>query len=214
MMKNTPYLIAELFLLFIVMPTSFALDYSVWIKIPLALSGFVYIVFILKRVERISFRVKRAMDWKGFWKRMLVTGIVVISVTTTYVLYKDASALFFVPKNHPLLFIGILFVYSLLSVWPQEVIYRTFFFRRYESLFRSKSLFIFVNAVLFSLAHLFFKNTLVLILTFFGGLLFASTFLKFRSTTMVSIEHALYGNWLFTVGMGQMLAFPGMEAPQ
>jgi hypothetical protein len=28
---------------------------------------------------------------------------------------------------------------------------------------------------------------------------------------LVSIEHAIYGNWLFTVGMGQMLAFPGME---
>ncbi|MAK35391.1 MAG: CPBP family intramembrane metalloprotease, partial [Flavobacteriaceae bacterium] len=30
--------------------------------------------------------------------------------------------------------------------------------------------------------------------------------------TLVTIEHALYGNWLFTVGMGQMLAFPGMES--
>jgi hypothetical protein len=25
---------------------------------------------------------------------------------------------------------------------------------------------------------------------------------------LVSIEHAIYGNWLFTVGMGEMLAFP------
>jgi hypothetical protein len=26
------------------------------------------------------------------------------------------------------------------------------------------------------------------------------------------MEHALYGNWLFTVGMGEMLAFPGAES--
>ncbi len=213
MIKSTPYLLAELFLLFIVLPTSFALDYSIWIKAPLALTGLVYIVFILKRVERISFRPKRAMDWKGFWKRILVTGIVVVIVTTTYVLLEDAAALFFVLINNPFLFITILFVYTILSVWPQEVIYRTFFFRRYESLFRSKSLFVFVNAVVFSLAHIFFKNTLVIILTFLGGLLFALTYLKFRSTTLVSIEHAIYGNWLFTVGMGQMLGFPGMEFP-
>jgi membrane protease YdiL (CAAX protease family) len=70
---------------------------------------------------------------------------------------------------------------------------------------------VFINGVLFSLAHLFFRNTLVSVLTFLGGLLFALTFLKYKSTLLVSIEHALYGNWLFTVGMGQMLAFPGME---
>ena len=102
-------------------------------------------------------------------------------------------------------------VYPFLSVWQQEIIYRTFFFKRYESLFKSKSLLVFVNAIVFSLAHIFFSNTLVMILTFIGGILFAWTYLKFRSTTLVSIEHALYGNWLFTVGMGQMLAFPGME---
>jgi hypothetical protein len=25
---------------------------------------------------------------------------------------------------------------------------------------------------------------------------------------LTSIEHAIYGNWLFTIGMGEMLAFP------
>ena len=52
------------------------------------------------------------------------------------------------------------------SVYPQELIYRTFYFHRYSSLFRNKTLFIFLNAILFSLAHLFFRNALVLILTF------------------------------------------------
>lgn len=213
-MKNTSYLLTEFFLLFILLPTSFALDYSIWIKMPLALAGFAYIIFILKRVERISFRIKRGIDWRAFAKRLLITFMVIAIITSAYVIYEDASALFYVPKNNPQLFIIILFIYTFLSVWPQEVIYRTFFFIRYEPLFKSKSLFVFVNAVLFSLAHVFFKNTLVIILTFLGGLLFGLSYLKFRSTTLVSIEHALYGNWLFTVGMGQMLAFPGMEVPQ
>ena len=72
-------------------------------------------------------------------------------------------------------------------------------------------MFIFLNATLFSLAHIFFRNTLVLILTFLGGLLFAFTYHKSKSTLLVSIEHAIYGNWLFTVGMGEMLAFPGAD---
>lgn len=68
-----------------------------------------------------------------------------------------------------------------------------------------------INAIIFSLAHLFFKNGLVLLVTFIGGVIFSLTYLKFKSTALVTIEHALYGNWLFTVGMGQMLDFPGFD---
>ncbi|MEL6811177.1 MAG: CPBP family intramembrane glutamic endopeptidase [Bacteroidota bacterium] len=211
MMQSRNYLLTELFLIFVLLPVSFALDYSIWIKVGIALAGLIYIIYVLKSIENISFRIKKPMPWKQFRKRTLPLLLVILLATTAFVLYTEPSALFFVPRTDPLLFVTILFVYTFLSVWPQEVIYRTFFFGRYEKLFRSKSLFIFVNAILFSLAHIFFRNTLVMVLTFIGGLLFGITYFKFRSTTLVSIEHALYGNWLFTVGMGQMLAFPGME---
>ena len=210
-MKTTSYLVTEFFLLFILLPLSFTITYPVWLKAILAGVGFLYVVFILKRVERISFGIEKYIAWKSFWKRVAVTFLVVAVVTTIFVLISDSSALFYVPLNKPVLFFIILFFYTFLSVWPQEIIYRTFFMNRYARLFRSKYLLVFINAVLFSLAHLFFRNTLVSILTFLGGLLFALTFLKYKSTLLVSIEHAIYGNWLFTVGMGQMLAFPGME---
>jgi len=102
----------------------------------------------------------------------------------------------------------ILFIYSFFSVYPQELIFRTFYFQRYECLFQNKNLFIFINATVFALAHLFFKNSLVIVLTFLGGLLFAFTYKKTKSTLLVTIEHAIYGCWLFTVGMGEMLGFP------
>ena len=104
-----------------------------------------------------------------------------------------------------MLFVG---VYSLFSVYPQELIYRTFFYERYEALVKNEDLFIFINAILFSLAHLFFKSGIVLLITFIGGLLFAYTYFKTKSTLLVTIEHAIYGSWLFTVGMGTMLGFP------
>ncbi|WMI67558.1 CPBP family intramembrane glutamic endopeptidase [Mangrovimonas sp. YM274] len=104
---------------------------------------------------------------------------------------------------------GVDFVYvCAFSVYPQELIYRTLYFNRYQNLMKSKWISIILNALVFSMAHLMFKNTLVLIMTFLGGLLFALTFLKTKSTTLVSIEHAIYGSWLFTVGMGDMLGFP------
>jgi len=124
------------------------------------------------------------------------------------VFFTNKEALFNVLINKPKLWILILFIYSSLSVYPQELIYRTFFFQRYNSLITNKTLFIFINATVFSLGHIFFRNTLVLILTFLGGLLFAITYSKTKSTLLVSIEHAIYGSWLFTVGMGDMLGFP------
>lgn len=211
-MKSKYYLATELLLLFVLLPISLVITYPVFLKAAFVLIGFLYITVVLFRIEKISFKVNNSIDWKAFWKRILLLFIGVIVITTTYVFLIDSNKLFCVVINKPLLWIGILGVYTLLSVWPQEIIYRTFFFARYESLFQNKKLFIFVNAILFSLAHLFFKNTLVLVLTFIGGLLFAYTYYKTKSTLLVSIEHALYGNWLFTVGMGEMLAFPGMES--
>lgn len=202
----------EFFLLFVAMPISFTIDYPLWIKAVFAFSGFIYIILSLKKAENISFKIKKKINWKAFVKRTAIRFLIISLLTTSYVWFTQPEALFHVPQTKPLLFMSILFVYSVFSVWPQEIIYRTFFFERYHMLFKSKSLLIFINAVVFSLAHLFFRNTLVLVLTFLGGIIFGMTYLKFRSTTLVTIEHALYGNWLFTVGMGEMLAFPGYEA--
>lgn len=211
-MKSNFYLAAELLILFVLLPISLVVNYPIAIKAALVLIGFLYITIVLLRVEKISFKVKPSIDWKVFWKRILQLFVGIVLITTAYVIIIDSNKLFCVVLNKPLMWIAILGVYTLLSVWPQEIIYRTFFFARYEKLFQNKKLFIFINAILFSLAHLFFRNTLVLVLTFIGGLLFAYTYYKTKSTLLASIEHALYGNWLFTVGMGEMLAFPGMES--
>ena len=82
-------------------------------------------------------------------------------------------------------------MYSLFSVYPQEVIYRTFFFQRYEWLCKSEMLFILVNVALFSLVHLFFRNALVMLLTFSGGILCALTFKKTKFTLLVYLERAI-----------------------
>lgn len=211
-MRNNTYLFGELFMLFIVLPLSLLLPYHVGIKAGSILVAFVYLVITLFKSTSVRFKIRPAINWLSFWKTTAVKLFIIATITTLYVYIMQPSSLFCVPKNNPMLWVIILGVYTLLSVWPQEVIYRTFFFERYEGLFKDKRLLLFINAIVFMMAHLFFKNTLVLVLTFFGGLLFAYTYTKTRSTTLVSIEHALYGNWLFTVGMGEMLAFPGMES--
>lgn len=211
-MMSKSYRAIEFFLLFIVVPVSLAFPFDFKIKGLSILVAFIYLLFVLFKKITTRFRMQKEIDWSAFFKRTTLQFIIIALVTTAFVWFKDPNALFCVPFNKPKLFVIILVVYTFLSVWPQEVIYRAFYFNRYADLFPSKKILIFVNAIVFSLAHIFFKNTLVLVLTFIGGVLFAYTFVKTKSTTLVSIEHAIYGNWLFTVGMGEMLAFPGQEA--
>jgi len=207
-MQSSVYKLIEFFVAFIVVPISFVLEYPVLFKMVIGVSGFLYILFVLLRVENNQFKIAKDLNWKLFWNQTLLKLLAIIILTTIYVRWFDKTNLFSAVLNKPLLWLAILFIYSVFSVYPQELIFRTFFFQRYEGLFKSKALFIFINAIVFSLAHLFFRNTLVLAITFLGGLLFGLTFYKTKSTLFVTIEHAIYGCWLFTVGMGNMLWFP------
>lgn len=207
-MNSTIYKGIEFLIIFILLPVSFVIDYSYKIKMGIGIIGFLYIIYVLLKVEKKKFKIAPDLKWRIFWKQTIFKLVIIAVLTTLFVWITDSKLLFNVLLNKPKLWIFILFVYSFFSVYSQEIIYRTFYFERYKGLFKSKALFIFLNAVIFSLGHIFFKNSLVIILTFLGGLLFAITYNKTQSTLLVSIEHAIYGCWLFTVGMGGMLGFP------
>lgn len=198
----------ELFIIFIVLPICFALQFSIWIKMCIGLIGFIYIIYILLKVEQIKIKISTNINWIFFWKQTIYKLLIIMFLTTLFVWLSNKDLLFNVLINKPILWGFIVFVYSFFSVFPQELIYRRFFFQRYKSLFKSSNQFMFLNAIIFSLGHIFFRNSLVIVLTFLGGLLFAFTYNKTKSTLLVSIEHALYGSWLFTVGMGSVLGFP------
>ncbi|MFD2726364.1 CPBP family intramembrane glutamic endopeptidase [Hyunsoonleella rubra] len=208
MIKTFYYKCLEFFVLFVVLPISFVVGTSPIVKTVTGLVGFLYVVYVLLVVEKEKFRLAKNLKWILFWRDTLLKFSVIVALTTIFVNVTDKESLFNVVLNKPKLWVFILFVYSLLSVYPQEIIFRTFFFKRYARFFRDKRLLILVNAVLFSLAHLFYGNNFVLLITFLGGLLFAWTYVETKSTIMVSIEHAIYGCWLFTVGMGEILGFP------
>lgn len=207
-MQTARYKLTEFFLIFICLPISFVLDYPFIIKAFLAVSGFGYVIYVLLKVEGNKFQMAPNLQWKPFWKHVLVKLSIIAVLTITYMLFTAKSDLFHVLYRRPKLWVVILFLYALFSAYPQELIYRTLYFQRYENLFKSRPFFIFLNAIVFSLAHIFYRNLLVLLITFLGGILFALTYDKTKSTLMVSIEHAIYGCWLFTVGMGGMLGFP------
>ena len=207
-MSSALYKLSEFFIIFIGIPVVFTFQFSTWVKLTIGIIGFIYIIIMLLRVEKLQLKITPNLNWKPFFKKLSLKLLLIAFTTFLFVFFTEKEALFNVVINKPKLWVLILFIYSLFSVYPQELMYRTFFFQRYKELISNKTLSIFINATVFSLGHIFFRNTLVLVLTFFGGLLFAITYSKTKSTFLVSIEHAIYGSWLFTVGMGDMLGFP------
>ena len=129
-MKIKTYKYLELLIVFVVIPFSFILDYSPLIKLTIGLTGFVYVLFILLKVEKLKIVIKRDINWSKFFRTTLLKFFIIMVITTTMVWFTNKDLLFSVPLNKPKLWIFILFVYSFFSVYPQELLYRTFFFKR------------------------------------------------------------------------------------
>ncbi len=109
------------------------------------------------------------------------------------------------PLNRPGLWIMVMVLYPIVSVLMQGVMYRSFLFHRYRELFPTPTTMVPAAAAAFAFGHIIFQNPLAVALTAVGGLLFALTYHRTRSGLFASIEHALYGNMLFTLGPGTYL---------
>lgn len=106
------------------------------------------------------------------------------------------------PRKETLLWLLLMVLYPILSVYPQEIIFRTFLFHRYRPLFRRTRHVVVASGIVFGLAHIFLANWIAPLLSTIGGFLFALTYAKTRSTLQASLEHGLWGDFLFTLGLG------------
>jgi len=75
-------------------------------------------------------------------------------------------------------------------------------FERYKKFFKSDIAMIIASAVVFAYAHVLYINWVAPFLSFIAGLIFATTYSKTKSLALVTIEHGLYGNVLFLIGLG------------
>lgn len=207
-------LLLEMLALFFFLPLSYLFPIPFGIKLGLTILALVWVfrcAWKMSLFSRLgSFLSVDKNFLLGFGLRLF------IGLGGTYILmsiyYPEDR---FVVFSHMGFFIRIVFIYSFLSVSVQELIYRPFFFQRYGSLFARNRwgmlALIFINALLFAWAHAFFGSWLVVVVTFFGGLFFAYSWYRYQSYTWVWLEHAIYGLWLFALGIGSLLAFPMPE---
>lgn len=111
------------------------------------------------------------------------------------------------PRLHPRFWAFVILSYPILSVYPQGLVYRTWILHRYRPVFQPAgtppAVLLFASAAAFSGMHLLFHNWIAVAATFPGGILFARRHLTSRSLLVSSVEHTLYGCFLFSIGLGQ-----------
>jgi hypothetical protein len=195
----------ELSLLFGVLPGLMALGPR-WTILPAIMVGGVVALVLLLRDP--DFPRQRLLDARaarrGLARVLARTAAVWVALVLFGLAVVGPSRMFYMPRTLPRVWLAVIILYPPLSAYPQEVMYRAFFFHRYGPLFRRPRTLMIANAVLFGWAHVMAGNFSAVLLTTVGGLLFASTYARSRSTLLVAFEHALYGAFVFTVGVGGM----------
>jgi membrane protease YdiL (CAAX protease family) len=117
----------------------------------------------------------------------------------------EPARLLSLPREKPGLWVIIMVAYPVLSVYPQEVAFRAFFFHRYAGIFGEKWAMVAASSLAFGYAHVILHNWLAVGLSIAGGMLFGLTYWRTRSLPACCLEHALYGCFLFTIGWGEYL---------
>lgn len=148
--------------------------------------------------SQLSLQSVECEHWRDMLRRFLFAAIAM----SLFVWFHDRERLFSLLLERTNIWIMVMCLYPLLSVFPQEVIYRLFFHRRYGEIFRDHNALILFGGLAFGHGHILLNNVVAYLMSIIGGCLFAYSYKQTGSLSFVWIEHALYGCFVFTIGLG------------
>jgi membrane protease YdiL (CAAX protease family) len=198
-------LLLELAALFVALPAALALGRPPpFVLLPAMWLATGYALWRLARDGRL----RAALAWRpGIWRsaetRAVLRRFALLTPVLAAVAWLVSPENFLgLPRAHPLVWLLLVALYPVLSVWPQEILYRVFFFHRYEPLLGGRKSFapVAASALLFGAMHLVFHNLVAPALTVLGGLMFAATWRRTGSLWLVCLEHWLWGAAALTLG--------------
>lgn len=199
------YRFVEMLVLFLGVPFGMYMLHSTPYMRPITVAVLMSILVVVLLLRDPSFDRRQLWNLAGFraeLRSMLLLFLVGVVVLTGFVLLFEREKLLFLPLNRPEIWVMVMVFYPLLSVYPQELIYRTFFFHRYGCVFGTRWGLIAASALAFGYMHIIFHNPWAVILTVIGGALFAWRYERNRSLLAATVEHSLYGQFVFTIGLG------------
>ena len=107
------------------------------------------------------------------------------------------------PRNNIAIWVRICIFYPIFSAYSQEIIFRTFLFRRYRKLFSRPAYFILASGICFGFAHILYFNWISVGLSMVLGFYLSSIYLKTKSVLFTTLIHSILGNFVFTIGLGE-----------
>lgn len=152
-------------------------------------------------------RFDRSRLWNRAGARLALRGILIrwavaMAALTAAVLILIPDRFLAFPRERPTVWALVMVLYPVLSVYPQEVVWRIFFHHRYGGILPGQRSMIAASALAFGVMHIIFQNWPAVVLSTIGGVFFAHTYERTRSAAAVWFEHALYGCAVFTIGLG------------
>jgi membrane protease YdiL (CAAX protease family) len=202
------YLTTEFVLLFFILPGALALARYVHGRLPFVILPMLWIASVLCLLVmhfqggvRWSFFFRLRSHWRELI-RVIAQWAVLAAAIAALTAWLEPDRLFGFARERPRIWLMVMCLYPIFSAFPQTIIWRAFLFHRYQDLFPDRWAIIAASAVTFSFSHLLFQNWWAIIFTLIGGVLFAWTYVRTRSVLLSAIEHALYGDFIFAIGLG------------
>lgn len=196
-------LITELFTLFVMLPLTFRLGF-----VPLAPIPALWVLGLYCMAQLLP---DAGFDRRKLWNPrplgkclpqiflMFAAGALIVAAGIYFI---APGLLFNFIRRDPAFWALLMALYPVLSVYPQGIVYRAFFFERYRPLFPNPATLIAMSTLAFAFAHIIFRNPIAVGFTVIGGAIFAWRYYETGSLLTSSFEHALYGCWMFTIGLG------------
>jgi len=197
------WLIIELWTLFFMLPLIFYFEWFPFPKIPALLLTTAYAFIILWRDKNFArIRLWNTEKLSTNLQKIIIKFIPASLVLVVLTVIITPETLFIFPRQRPFIWAIVMLLYPIFSAYSQELIYRTFFFHRYRQLFPADRWMIGMSASTFCFLHIIYDNPIAIVLSLIGGLLFSVTYQRSQSLLTTSIEHGLYGQFIFTIGLG------------
>ncbi len=211
--RSRAWLLTELFVLFGLVPLVLM---KKWIPLhPLVVGAMIAGGCLMLLLRDRTFDVRQLWNRQDLARRLvailplwLLSAAVLAGMLAIY----SPNRLLSLPLNYPGVWLAIVLAYPFISVYPQEVIYRAFFFHRYKPIAGDGWGMIALSAAAFAWMHIRFGNWVAIALCLAGGLFFSYRYYKTRSLLVTSIEHAIYGQLVFTIGLGEFIESGTMAA--
>lgn len=147
-------------------------------------------------------RFFRIQQWREHLLGPLLRfGVCVVLLTLVTALFFPERLFGFI-EERPALWTLVMVLYPFLSVYPQGLIFRGWLMHRYRRLFPTPRGLAAASAFGFAAAHLVLQNGIAFTFTLVGGWFFARTYQRSGSLLIAAVEHSLYGQFLFTIGLG------------